>query len=113
MRVLSWSNALDRLGIAIVSVLGAFLGLLMATASDIRITPTLLLIFPGLLIGVAVARGLTVTGGIAACALANGVAYGLLLYGWYRFAGALRCRLPHWLGSAGLRVSRAMSHRLY
>ena len=106
-------SAFDRLGIAIVSLLGLCIGLLMASSSDVRITPTLVIIVPGLLIGFAVVRSLGITGAAIACGMANAVLYGVLLYSWYRLADALRKRIPHWFGSVGLRLSRVLSRRLH
>jgi hypothetical protein len=98
----------DRFGIAVVSTLGLGIGLLIASAYDIGITPTLAIIVPGMLIGVAFARVFGNPGAAIACGIANGVVYGLLLYGWYRVAGALQNALPRWFGSAGKRLSRLL-----
>ena len=43
---------MDRVGMAVLSLLGVFLGLLISSTSDISVTPTLLIMFPGLVIGV-------------------------------------------------------------
>jgi hypothetical protein len=85
---------------------------LIASASDIGITPTLAIIVPGMLIGVAFAHVFGSPGATMACGIANGVVYGLLLYGWYRIADALRNALPRRFGSAGKRLSRLLIRRL-
>ena len=95
-----------------MSLFGVCIGLLIASASDVRITPTLVMIFPGILIGVAVVRFWGATAAVIACGMANGIVYGFLLYGWYRLAGALRNALPQWRGSVGARPSRVLSRRL-
>jgi uncharacterized membrane protein len=74
-------------------------------ASDIRLTPMLALLFPGVLIGLGVARLFGVAAGVFACAAANGAAYGLILYGWYRLSSALAYGLPKWLHSLGVKLS--------
>lgn len=109
MTVSSKIDAVDRLGMAILALLGAPLGLLIASASDIRLTPTLLIMVPGLAVGVPVGSAWGATTGVIACGMVNGLSYAVLLYGWYRLAGGLRNRLPLWFASAGMRLSRALS----
>jgi hypothetical protein len=87
-------SAFDRAGIVVVVLLGTCIGLEIAMASHIRLTPTLALLFPGVLIGFGVARIFGVAAGVFVCATANGAAYGLLLYGWYRLSSALACGIP-------------------
>jgi hypothetical protein len=83
-------SAFDRVGIVVITLLGTCIGLEIALASDIKPTPILVLLFPGLLIGFGVGRILGITAaGVLVCAATNGAAYGLLLYGWYRLSSAL------------------------
>ena len=99
-------SAFDRVGIVVITLLGTCIGLEIGLASDIRLTPILALLFPGLLIGFGVARICGLAAGVFACATANGVAYGLLLYGWYRLSSALAYSIPKWLRSLGVRLSQ-------
>ena len=86
-------STFDRVGVGLVSVLGTCIGLMMALAPHIQLIPLVALLFPGLPVGVVVARLFGLTAGVLACGVANGAAYGLLLYGWCRLANALRQRL--------------------
>lgn len=92
-------SAFDRIGLVVVTLLGTCIGLEIGLASDISLTPILALLFPGLLIGFGVARILGLAAGVFTCAAANGAAYGLLLYGWYRLSSGLAYRIPKWLDS--------------
>jgi hypothetical protein len=67
-------STLDRFAIRVVSLFGFCIGLLIASASDVRITPTLVMIFPGILIEVAVVRLWGATAAVIACGIANGLA---------------------------------------
>ena len=80
----------DRVGVVIVTLLGTCMGLMVALASDIRLTPVLALLFPVLVMGIVVARLFGAAAGVFACGVSNGAAVGFLLYGWYRLANALR-----------------------
>jgi hypothetical protein len=99
-------SAFDRVGIVVITLLGTCIGLEIGLASDIRLTPILALLFPGILIGLGVARILGVAAGVFACGAANGAAYGLFLYGWYRLSSALAYSIPKWLRSLGVRLSQ-------
>ena len=48
MTVSAKLDALDRMGMVVLGLLGTSLGLLISSASDIRVTSTLLIMFPGL-----------------------------------------------------------------
>lgn len=65
------------------------------------------LLFPGLAVGMIVARLFGVGAGVLACAVSNGAAYGFLLFGFYRLAAALRKLIPTWLGATARLVQRA------
>src|SRR5437879_1637934 len=101
-------STFDRIGVVIVTILGACIGLEMALASDIKLTPTLALLFPGLVIGFVVAQILGITAGVLVCAAANGAAYGLLLYGWNRLVSALAQRIPKWLTGAAVCLTHVL-----
>jgi hypothetical protein len=49
-------STFDRVGVGLVSILGTCIGLMMSLASDIRVTPAVALLFPGLLVGVVGAQ---------------------------------------------------------
>ena len=83
------------------------MGLLLTLASDVRLTPTVISLAPGLLLGLVVARLFGVAVGVLACGVSNGVAYGSLLYGWYRLTAALRQHIPMWLAT----VAAVLAHR--
>jgi hypothetical protein len=68
-------------------------------------------LFPGLAVAFPVGWAFGTTAGVIACGMANGLAYAVLLYGWFRLTMLLRSLLPHWLTSAGQRLSHAFSHR--
>jgi hypothetical protein len=99
-------SAFDRAGIVVVMLLGTCIGLEIASASDIRLTPMLALLFPDVLIGFGVAPILGAPVGVIACAAANGAAYGFFLYGWYRLSSALAYGIPKWLDRLGVRLSQ-------
>ena len=92
-------STFDRVGIGLVSILGTCIGLMIALASDIRLTPVVALLFPGLLVGMVVARLFGIAVGVLACGVSNGAAYGFLLYGWYRLPAALRRGIPIWFAA--------------
>lgn len=71
----------------------------------------LAILFPGVLIGFPVARIFGIGAGVVACTVSNGVAYGLLLYGWNRLLSAVAEGLPKWLNHLAVRLSRSSSHR--
>jgi hypothetical protein len=79
-------STFDRIGVAVVALLGTCLGWEIATASDIHFTPMLAVIFPGALVGFAVSKFVGYTVAVIVSGLANGAIYGLLLYGWNRLA---------------------------
>lgn len=87
--------------------LGTCLGLMIAFASDLKLNLAVAVVFPGVLIGTAVARLFGETAAVLACGASNGAAYGLLLYGWYRLATALRSRIPTWFTMASSWINRA------
>jgi uncharacterized membrane protein len=99
-------SAFDRVGIVVVSILGTCIGLLIGVASDVSLTPAVALLFPGLVAGTIVSRLFGITAGVVACGVSNGAAYGLLLYGWYRLAAALRWRIPIWFAALANALAR-------
>jgi hypothetical protein len=101
-------STFDRMGVGLVSILGTCIGLMIALASDIRLTPAVALLFPGLLVGVIVARLFGIAAGVLACGVSNGAAYGFLLYGLCRLAAALRRRIPIWFAA----LANALAHRV-
>ena len=82
-------DAFDKVGVAIVTILGTGLGLLIALASDTRLTPMLIVIFPGVAVGYLAFKLFGITAGVVLTALANGAIYGLLLYAWDRLCNTL------------------------
>ena len=100
-------STFDRVGLELVSILGTWLGLMIALASDTRLTPAVALLFPGFVVGIIVTRLFGVTAGVLTCGVSNGAAYGFLLYGWYRLAAALRRKIPQWLAA----VANSLAHR--
>jgi hypothetical protein len=101
MKRLERLSTFDRVGVGLVSILGTCIGLIIAAASDIRLTPVVALQFPGLVVGMIVARLFGMTAGVLACGVSNGAAYGFLLYGWCRLTAALRRRIPKWFAAVG------------
>ena len=96
----------ERVGIGVFTFLGSCLGLMVGLGSDLPLTPLVVLVVPGSAVGWMVGSmgGLAV--GVVACSLANGVAYGFMLYGWYRLT-ALLCRKGSvWGAAAGRFFSR-------
>src|SRR5689334_16918078 len=87
-------STFDRVGIVVASILGTCIGLVVAVASDVSLTPVVALLFPGFVVGMIVARLFGITAGVLACSVSNGAAYGFLLYGWCRLTSALRRRIP-------------------
>jgi uncharacterized membrane protein len=83
-------DAFDKIGVVVVTILGTGLGLLTALASDIRLTPMFVVMFPGLAVGYVAAKLFGFTAGVVSTALANGAVYGLLLYAWDRLADRLQ-----------------------
>ncbi len=102
-------TTIDRVGLTIVTLLGIFIGLGIASASDTKLTPMLVVLFPGLFVGFVVARVLGVVAGVLACAVSNGAAYGLALYGWLRLSNVLAQAMPKWLCTLGARLSQRSS----
>lgn len=96
----------DWTGVVCVGFLGACFGGLIVTASDIKLTPAVALLFPGIVIGVGVAMMFGQWAGVVASALANGIAFGALLYGWDRLANELAHRIPEWMSSLGAAMSQ-------
>lgn len=90
-------STFDRVAIVVVTLFGTFVGLEIALASDIRLTPVLAVLFPGVLVGLGVVRIFGVATGVIACAVSNGTAYGFVWYGWIQLANTLARRLPKWL----------------
>jgi hypothetical protein len=82
-------DTLDRAGVVIVTILGTALGLLISVAWDIRLIPMVIVIFPGVTIGYVAFKLFGLTAGIVVTGLANGAAYGLVLYAWDRLANKL------------------------
>ena len=85
----------------LVTVLGTCLGAMIAQLSDVELTLTTALLFPGFLVRPTARHLFGTTAGTLACCLGNGAAYGCLLYGWFRLAAALRRRIPEWFGALG------------
>ena len=85
-------STFDRIGVAVVALLGTCLGWGITIANDIALTPTLAFIFPGSAIGFAASKivGRNIAGIVSGAA--NGVIYGLLLYGWNRIANRISGR---------------------
>jgi hypothetical protein len=79
-------DTFDKIGVAVVTILGTGLGLLMAVGSDIRLTPMFVVIFSGFAVGYVAFKLLGLAAGVVLTALANGAVYGLLLYAWDRLA---------------------------
>lgn len=102
-------TVIDWVGITVVTLLGIFIGWGIASASDIELTPMLVVLFPGLFVGFAVARVLGIAAGVLACAISNGAICGLALYGWLQLSNALALGIPKWLGTLGGRLSRRSS----
>lgn len=94
----------DRVGVLIVTVIGSLIGLEIALASDIKLTPLVATLFPGLLVGVVVARAFGEVAGVITCAVSNGALYGLALYCWIRLATAIAHSFPIWLVSIAARL---------
>lgn len=79
MRATTNLSTFDRVGIWVVALLGTPIGLMIATALDLRVTPTLaLIVFPGLPVGVVATRLFGTSVGAFVSALSNGAAYGPL-----------------------------------
>jgi len=110
-------STFDRAGVVVVTLLGACLGGMIATAmargNDITITPTLDFIIPGLPIGMPVSRMFGLSAGIFASALSNGAAYGLILYGWDRLANAMANRIPTWFRRIAVGLSAGSGRRYW
>jgi hypothetical protein len=86
-------SAFDRIGVALVTLVGTGLGMTIFTASDIQLTPMLALVYPGWGIGVFVSKFAGPDTSRFFAGVANGIFYGLLLYGWDRLANWLSARL--------------------
>jgi hypothetical protein len=71
--------------------------------------PILAFLFPGVLIGLGVARIFGMAASVVVCAVAYGVAYGLLLTGWHRLSSALTYGIPKW-GITGCSLVRLIRH---
>jgi hypothetical protein len=82
-------DAIDRAGVVVVTILGIGLGLMIATASDVRLTPMLFVMFPGFGVGYLAFKMFGLTAGVVVTGVANGAIYGLLLYAWDRLANKL------------------------
>src|SRR5258708_6421595 len=98
-----------RAGIVLVALLGIYIGLMMAGASDVTLSPMLVMVFPGLLAGYGVGYVFGFGAGVISCGIANGAAYGLFLYGWIRLAKALAHNFPNWLNAAAIRLSQGLN----
>src|SRR5215469_9455881 len=85
----------DRVGVGIIALLGICLGFLIAVASDIGVTPLLAVLYPGVLVGLAFAK-LGLRGAVLACAVSNGMVYGVVWFAWLRVANGLISGLPKW-----------------
>jgi len=79
----------DRIGVAVVALLGAGIGLFLATANDVVLTPMLFVVFPGAAIGLAVSKLAGRSVGVIISGIANGGIYGALLYSCHRLANAV------------------------
>lgn len=108
---LSKASRSDRLGVVVLGLLGAALGVLLASASDLRLTPALFIIAPGFAAGLAVGIALGPAAGVVACSVSNALAYAAVMCGWYRVALLLRTGFPRWFRSAGVGLARKRSRR--
>ena len=82
-------STFDRIGVAVVALLGTCLGFGIATVNDIAFTPTLALIFPGSVLGFAVSKFVCRNVAGIVSGVTNGAIHGLLLYGWNRLANRI------------------------
>ena len=80
-------STFDRSGVVLLTLLGGYAGLLMATASEGTHSGSLIL--PGLWAGAAAGRILGFPAGVLVSTVANAAAYGGALYVWDRFLSAL------------------------
>ncbi len=85
-------DAVDKLGVLVVTLLGTLLGWMIAMTSDIRLTPMLIVMFPGSAIGYAAFKPFGLSTTVALTGIANGAIYGLLLYSWDRLVNSLSKR---------------------
>ncbi len=99
-------STIDRIGVSVVVCIGTVIGAGIAVASDLRLTPLPLMLFPGLVAGILAFKLFGMVAGVVACAISNGFVYGLALYCWMRLLNALTGVLPLWLGALGARLSR-------
>ena len=65
------------------------------------------LLFPGLVVGIVVARLFGITSGVLAYGMSNGAVYGFLRYGWFRLTAALRRKIPTWFSA----IANSVAHR--
>jgi hypothetical protein len=86
-------DAFDKVGVVIVAILGAGIGLMIASGSDLRLTPMLVVLFPSVAVGHLAFKFFGLTVGIVVTGVANGAIYGLLLYAWDRLANKLSSAL--------------------
>jgi uncharacterized membrane protein len=91
--------------------LGASAGLTITFACGVRLSPMVVLLFPGVLIALGVAPVLGAVAAAFACVVANGAAYGLLMYGWYRLPNALAHDIPRWLSCLAGWLSQGLSRK--
>jgi hypothetical protein len=92
MKTSTQLSTLDRIGVAFVALIGTCLGWGIGTASDIHFTPTQGVIFPGAVVGFAMANFVGYTVAVIISGLANGAIYGLVLCGWHRIANRISRR---------------------
>lgn len=83
-----------------MATIGMLMGLIMGAGSDS--VPMYLIPAPGVLVGVIAAAAFGRTAGMLTCAVANGAAYGFLMYAWDRLANRAAARLPIWSESLAL-----------
>lgn len=87
-------DKIDQTGVALITMVGTILGLMIATASDTTLRTAVL--FPGLLPCFVAPKTLGLRTGIIVCGLANGAIYGLLWHAWLRLVNVLTARIPRW-----------------
>jgi hypothetical protein len=82
-------NVFDRIGVAVVALLGICLGFGIATANDIHFNPMLAVIYPGSVVGLVASKFVGRNVAVIVSGLANGVIYGTVMYGWNRVANTI------------------------
>ena len=96
----------DRTAICMIVAMGVLVGSLLACTTDLRPSSGLYIIFPGFVTAQFMYEGFGLNATIIGCGLVNGAAYGLMAYGFCRFADSLKTRLPEWSSNLGRWLSR-------